>query len=335
MPIVRKEDKQIKKITVFNVNLSCVIDEATNRIACEQCEKFFDCTEQSKWQIYNHGRLALARRKMASIRYKIAVVGGKGGVGKTMLAVNIAAGLAKRGKRVAVLDCDYDGSSVPRMLNIADKKLYAGRQGIEPVEAILGIKVISMGNLKHDNDIVTWYTDSRRGATEEFITHVNYGELDYLIVDLPPGTSADTVNSMIFIPDMSGVLLVTVPSEVSQGVALRAATICGKGGVAGVGVVENMSGHVCRNCGHHTDIYALGGGEKLAEATGLPLIGKIPVDGYVAKACDEGIPLVVSYPASQAAHVTESVIDKIEEAMLAKRRDLSHLDKNYGKRAWW
>jgi ATP-binding protein involved in chromosome partitioning len=335
LAIIRKKSEKIKKITSFNVNLSCVIDEISNRIACEKCEKFFDCKEESKWDIYKHGRLALAKRKMSTIKYKIAGVGGKGGVGKTMLAVNIAAGLAKRGNRVAILDSDYDGSSVPRMLGIEEEKLYMGKDGIEPVEALMGIKVVSMGNMKNDNDIVTWYSDSRRSATEEFITHVNYGELDYLIVDLPPGTSADTVNSMMFIPDMTGVVFITVPSEVSQGVALRAATICGKGGVKGIGIVENMSGHVCRFCSHQTEIYSTGGGEKLSQETGIPLIGKIPVEGYVGKACDEGKPFVVAYPESEAAKMMEKTIDTIEKEVLTSRRDLSHLNKDFGKRSWW
>ena len=335
MAIIRKETKKIKKITSFNVNLSCVIDEESNRIACDRCEKFFDCKEQSKWEIYKHGRLALAKQKMASIKYKIAIVGGKGGVGKTMLAVNIAAGLAKRGNRVAILDSDYDGSSVPRMLGIGDQKLYMGPKGIEPVKALLGIKVVSMGNMRNDNDIVTFYTDSRRGATEEFITHVNYGDLDYLIVDLPPGTSADTVNSMLFIPDMTGIIFVTVPSEVSQGVALRAATICGKGGVKGIGIIENMSGHVCRFCSHRSEIYSTGGGEKFAEATKIPLIGKLPVEGYVGKACDQGVPFVVAYPESASAQIMEKVIDQIEKDVLSTQRDLTHLNNDYGKRSWW
>jgi ATP-binding protein involved in chromosome partitioning len=333
--VTHKESKKIKGITSFNVNLSCVVDDETNRISCEKCEKFFDCNDENKWSVYNYGRLALAKRKMALIKYKIAIVGGKGGVGKTMLAVNIAAGLAQRGKKVAILDSDYDGSSVPRMLGINDKKLYLGKNGINPVEGPLGIKVVSMGNLKSSDEIVTWYTDSRRSATEEFITHVDYGELDYLLVDLPAGTSADTVNSMMFIPDMTGVVLITVPSEVSQGVALRAATICGKAGVTALGIVENMSGHVCRFCGNHSDIYSTGGGEKLAEATGVSLIGKIPIDGYLGKSGDEGLPVVVAYPESPSARELNKIVDQIEMGVTSTQRDLAHLHQSFRKRTWW
>lgn len=334
MPIVQKQVSDIKKISSFNVNLSCVIDERHNRLACERCEKFFDCGEERKWEIYRYGRLALAKQKMAAIKHKVAIVGGKGGVGKSMLTVNLAAALAKRGNSVCVLDFDFDGSSVPKMLGIVGQTLRLGRNGIEPAVGAGGVKAVSAGLLA-DKDMVTWFTDTRRAATEEFITHVDFGVLDYLVVDLPPGTSAETVNTMLFIPDLSGVVLITVPSEVSQGVALRAATVCGKGKVPALGVVENMSGHICPHCGHHSNPYSAGGGAKLAEILGVPLIGQIPIEGVVAKACDEGVPFVLAYPESRAAREMERIADAVAEGAVKNRRSLDHLTSSFARRSWW
>ena len=336
MAVIRKESKQIREVSSFNVNLSCAIDPAKNRIACERCEKFFGCGDERKWQIYSEGRLKLARERMAKIKYKIAIVGGKGGVGKTMFTVNLAMGLAMRKYKVAILDSDYDGSSVPVMLGVTDKKLVIGENGaIDPVVGPEGIKIVSMGNLGKQGEIVTWYSDTRRGATEEFITHVNYGECDFLIVDLPPGTSADTVNSMLFIPDMTGVVFITVPSEVSQDVASRAANLCQTAKVQGLGIIENMSGYVCRSCHHRSELYASGGGDKLSRDTGVPLIGRLPVDGYIGRACDEGNPFVRTYPESPGAKTMEEIIDRLLESIQNTSRDLSHLDQKAKGLSWW
>lgn len=334
MAIIRKESKKIKDITGFNVNLSCVVDSGNRRMACEKCEKFFSCKDENKWEVYKAGRLGLARQRMAQIKYKIAIVGGKGGVGKTMLAVNLAAGLAMRGFKVAILDSDYDGSSVPRMLGLVGKQLSVGERGIEPLMGACGIKVISMSNIV-EGKMVTLYTDTRRGVTEEFITHVNYGECDFLIVDLPPGTSADTVNSMLFIPDMTGTIFITVPSEVSQGIAFRAVNICKTAQVPSLGIVENMSGHMCSFCNHISNIFATGGGEKLSSDTSIPLIGKIPIDGYVAKACDEGTPFVQAYVDCPATKAMEEITDKVLKDVETVSRDLSYLDRGSKSKGWW
>lgn len=298
----------------FNVDFSCPVNEFGG-IMCDKCERFFDCQSPRKWEIYNAGRMGLVKQKMGKIRHKIATVGGKGGVGKTTVSVNLAMELALRGYKVSILDSDYDGSCVPKMLGTVGQRLKIGDQGVIPVEGPLGIQVISMGNVVEKDQIVTWYTDLRRSATEEFLSHVDYGERDFLVVDLPPGTSADSVNLMEFIPDIDGAVVVTIPSEVSQGIAFKAAMLCKKARVKIFGVVENMSGHICRHCGHKNDILASGGGESLARQIEAPFLGKIPLDGSLSRTADEGIPFVEAFPESEAAKATRIITDQILESL--------------------
>jgi len=305
---------KVWKIHALNVDFSCPVNEY-GEICCDRCERFFDCRSEKKWEIYNESRMRLAREKMARIRHKLVIVGGKGGVGKTTVSVNLALDLALRGFKVSILDSDFDGSCVPKMLGVTDKKLKLGRDGIVPVEGPYGIQVVSMGNVVEKDQVVTWYTDLRRGATEEFLAHVQYGERDFLLVDLPPGTSADSVNTMEFIPDLTGAIVVTVPSEVSQGIALKATLLCKKANVRVLGIIENMSGHVCRFCGHKNDILTRGGGERLAQETGVPFLGRIPLDGSLSKAADEGIPFIEAFPQSEAALSTRAITDKILQAI--------------------
>ncbi|OGW18165.1 MAG: hypothetical protein A3G93_12300 [Nitrospinae bacterium RIFCSPLOWO2_12_FULL_45_22] len=259
--------------------------------------------------------MGLVKEKMKRIKHKIAIVGGKGGVGKTTVSVNFSMDLALRGYRVSILDSDFDGSCVPKMLGTVGERLKIGNKGVIPVEGPLGIQIISMGNVVEKDQVITWYTDLRRGATEEFLSHVDYGERDFLIIDLPPGTSADSVNTMEFIPDIDGALVVTIPSVVSQGIALKAALLCKKANVRILGVVENMSGHICRFCGHKNDILASGGGESLARQLEAPFLGKIPLDGSLSKTADEGIPFVKAFPETEAAKATKIITDKVLESI--------------------
>ena len=309
-----KEADRVWKVLGFNVDFSCQVNEF-GAIKCDRCERFFTCKSPTKWQIYNEGRMGLVKQKMSKIKHKIAIVGGKGGVGKSTVAVNMAMDLAIRGYKVSILDSDFDGSCVPKMMGVEGSKLKIGNSGVIPVDGPLGIQVISMANVVKKDQVVTWYTDLRRGATEEFLSHVDYGERDFLVIDLPPGTSADSVNTMEFIPDLDGSVVVTVPSEVSQGIALKALLLCKQANVKVLGVIENMSGHVCRFCGHKNDILASGGGESLASQAGVPFLGKIPLDSSLSKTADEGMPFVKAFPDSEAAKATKIIIDKVLESI--------------------
>lgn len=307
-----KDEK--RGIISINVDLNC-------DLKCESCERFFKCKNEEKLKIFDRRRMSRARETMANIRHKIAICAGKGGVGKSTLTVNLTAALAMRGRHVAILDQDLDGPCVPRMLGVLDKKLTLGRKGIIPVVGLLGIKIISMALIRSEEDTTTWFHELRRNATEEFIAHVEYGPLDYLLIDLPPGTSSDAVNIMEYIPDLDGMIIVTNPTLVSQIVARRATLMAIEGGVKVLGIIENMSGFVCPGCDEVYHIMKKGGGEKLAEEFDVPFLGRIPLDPIISRMSDTGDPYVHKFPDSRPAKVTTAMVDRIEEMVGWKKKE--------------
>jgi ATP-binding protein involved in chromosome partitioning len=256
-------------------------------------------------------RLGRARTAMAKIKHKIAVLAGKGGVGKSMATSVIGVALAMRGHNVCILDQDFDGPCIHKMMGVAGKPLTMGKKGIIPVEGPLRIKVISMGNVIKDDEALTWFHQMRRNATEELLCHVDYGEADYLLIDLPPGTSSDSVNIMQYVPDLDGAVVVTIPAKVSQVIAKKATKLCQQAGVRVLGVVENMSGYVCPECGKSYDILQSGGGELLADECDVPFLGKIPLDPRVSDANDSGVSFIVSHPDCESAKATLQIVDGI------------------------
>jgi len=296
------------EIIAMNVDMTC--DQN-----CLSCERFFDCDNPVKEKVYDRSRMARVRTRMANIRHKIAVIAGKGGVGKSLCAANIAAELAKRGRKVGLLDNDYDGPCIPKMFGVRNKRLVMTKEGIRPVEGHLGVKVISMGLITPEEDSLTWYHELRRNATEEFFGHVNFGELDYLILDLPPGTSSDAINMMLYLPDLDGVVPVTMPMKISQIVVKKAILLTQKAKFKVLGVIENMSGFACPKCGDEFDILLGGGGEMLAQETNVPFLGKIPIDPVLSQASDEGMPFVLSHPESPSTKAMQRIVDQLEESV--------------------
>ncbi|MDO8723184.1 MAG: P-loop NTPase [Syntrophales bacterium] len=295
-----------KAVLKLNIDFEC-------DFKCESCEKFFDCDHPEKMKIYNRRRMSLAKKTMAKIKHKIAVVGGKGGTGKSTMSCNLAMALAMMGYKVSILDQDLDGASVPKMFGVMGKKLQIGPKGIVPVKALNGVEVISMGFVQEENEVITMFHEMRRGTTEEFLAHVDYGERDYLIIDLPPGTSSDSVNLLQYIPDLDGVVVVTVPPRVSQLAARKAILLAQKAGANVLGVVENMSGYICPDCGEQYDIMLAGGGEKLARDTGVPFLCRIPLHPELSEACDAGIPYVYKYPDNPASKIVRELAKTIDE----------------------
>jgi ATP-binding protein involved in chromosome partitioning len=309
-------EKMKKGIRELQVDMSCSFH-------CEACEKFFKCKSPEKLKIFERRRMARVMKVMSRIKHKVAICAGKGGVGKSMFTVNFAAILAQRGNSVAVLDQDLDGPCIPKMLGLTDKKMTMGDYGIEPVEGLYGMKVVSLGFVTTDVDIVNWFQEKRRNATEEFLSHVDYGDLDYLVIDLPPGTSSDAVNLMEYIPDLDGMVVVTNPTRISQGVARRATIMAIEAGVNILGIIENMSGFVCPQCGREVDVMEQGGGKMLAEELDVPYLGHIPLDPRASSCSDKGVPYVVEHPDSPASTTTvaaaELMLENIEK--FHKERD--------------
>jgi Mrp family chromosome partitioning ATPase len=306
-------DQQTFEIIKMNVDNSC-------DFVCESCERYFGCTLPEKIDLADHGRMDIAARKMSRIRNKICVLSGKGGVGKTTCSTNLAVQLQMRGNDVCVLDSDFDSPSVPRMMGVLDAPLMAGRDGIIPVETKLGVKVMSVGLLLEDAEVVTWFADMRRNATEEFCANVAYGELDYLIIDLPAGTGVETVSVMQYIRDLTGAIIVTMASKVAQATARRAATLCRDGGVPILGVIENMSGYHCPSCGDIAAVLLSGAGQELAEELGVPFLGRVPLHQAVSLGSDEGMPISASAPDSEAAQAFSRVAEHLEATLRSASR---------------
>lgn len=280
------QDQSVRSI---NVDSSCDGN-------CEDCEKYFVCSLPQRKQNLFVGRLAKIPKNLEGVKHKILVIGGKGGVGKTLLAANLATALAMLGRRVAILDQVFDGPCIPRMMGVEGQGIQLDGDMLVPVEALLNILVVSMGLILDEEDVITWFADMKKNATEELLSMVRYGERDYLIIDVPAGTSADTTNALKFVPELDGALIVTIPSQVSQAVAYKAGMLCRQAKLEIFGVIENTSGFTCSACGQKVNIFQEGGGRKLSELLGVPLLMEIPMDRRVADSADEGDPFVHKYP---------------------------------------
>jgi ATP-binding protein involved in chromosome partitioning len=302
--------------TVLKINVDLNCDHR-----CERCEKFFECEDDIKWKIYGRRRMARAARVMKKIKYKVAVGGGKGGVGKSTTTANLAVALAMQGYKVSVLDQDFDGSTIPKLFGVEGKKIKLGEKGLKPVEGILGIQMVSLGLIQKESEVVTMFHDMRRGTTEEFLSHVDYGERDFLLVDLPPGTSSDAVNLMQYIPDLNGLVVVTIPPYVSQLAARKACLIAMKAETPVLGIIENMSGYICAHCSSEFDVLQRGGGERLAEELKVPFLGRIPLHKDLSEASDMGVPFVYKYPDNPGSIRMTEVANNLVEILKKQKSD--------------
>ncbi len=228
----------------------------------------------------------------------IAVASGKGGVGKSSVTVNLACALAAEGHRVGVLDVDVWGFSVPRMMGVSGHKLTGYDSLAYPVQSH-GVKLISMGFVVEEETPVIWRGPMLHKAVQQFLGDVYWGELDFLLADLPPGTGDVSISMAQFLPGAQ-MLVVTTPQEAARKVAERAGKMAGQVRQTVVGVVENMSYFVCPHCGDRTSVFGEGGGKLAAETLGVPLLGEIPLMPELREGGDAGTPIVVSHPDSAA-----------------------------------
>jgi ATP-binding protein involved in chromosome partitioning len=238
------------------------------------------------------------RQSVPGVKNVIAVGAGKGGVGKTTVAVNLAVALAKCGSKVGIMDADIYGPNVPIMLGMRSQLTNDG-QKIVPAEKY-GLQVISMGFLTADDAPIIWRGPMLHGALQQFFREVRWVDLDYLVVDLPPGTG-DVALSLSQTVPVAGAIIVTTPQQVSLADSRRAAAMYRKLNIPPLGIIENMSYFVCPECRHEADIFGHGGGEKMALELGLPFIGRIPIYQPIREGSDVGVPLMISEPESPAA----------------------------------
>ncbi len=232
------------------------------------------------------------QERLQKIKHKIIVLSGKGGVGKSTVAVNLAVALLAAGRRVGLLDVDIHGPSIPKMLHLENTRVEATPEAILPVEKD-GLKVMSIGFLIQDpDDAVIWRGPMKMGVIEQFLKDVEWGALDYLIIDSPPGTGDEPLSVCQLVRDPDGAVIVTTPQDVATSDVRRSITFCRRLGLPVLGVVENMSGFVCPKCGAVTNIFKTGGGARMAQDMGVPFLGRIPLDRAVDEAGDAGRPFV-------------------------------------------
>jgi ATP-binding protein involved in chromosome partitioning len=256
------------------------------------------------------------RFRMSKIKHKIAVISGKGGVGKSTVTVNLAVAFALHGKRVGILDADIHGPSVPRLLGLTGQQVKVGPPGAFPVTGPLGMKVISIDFFLPEERLPTiWRGPLKMRAIRQFLSDIVWGELDILFIDLPPGTGDEPLSIAQLLPEMDGVIIVTMPSELSRAVVKKAITFAQRMGMPTVGVVENMSGFVCPTCGDKIDIFQSGGGEKMAKEAGVPFLGSIPIDPKVSVDSDKGKPFVIEHADSPAAKAFIEIVKKVEACL--------------------
>ena len=270
------------------------------------------------------------RRRMAPIKHKLVVMSGKGGVGKSMTTVNLALGLARRGHRVGVLDVDLNGPCVTAMLGMGDARLTIGPDGAVPPEGPLGIKVASLSFLVKPSEPVRWKGPmdlspvwlglQEMQVVRELLSDVVWGELDYLLADLPPGAAADKPPVIAgLIPDLAGALFVTTPSEVATEVVHKSVGYAQDLGIRVLGVIENMSGYRCPSCDVRHPLFP-GDSQTLCDALDLPLLGRVPFDPALVQTFDRGEPLL------DVEHPTVKLYDEITgrvEALIDFRRLLA------------
>ncbi len=272
-------------------------------------------------QVYEEERKRL-RIRMSKIRHKIAVISGKGGVGKSTVTVNLAMAFAMHGyaNSVGILDADITGPCVPKIIGLHGRRLQAGPAGVFPAMGPLGIRVASMDFvLPSEESPVIWRGPLKMKAITQFLSDIVWGTLDFLFIDLPPGTGDEALSVMQLIPEMDGVVIVTIPSEVSQIVVKKAVTFSRQLNIPVIGVLENMSGFVCPKCGTEVDIFKAGGGKEIAENLKVPFLGKIPIDPKICEASDKGLPFIIEHANSPATKAFMTIVKKIEGFLKTER----------------
>jgi ATP-binding protein involved in chromosome partitioning len=252
---------------------------------------------------------AQIRQRMARIQCKILVLSGKGGVGKSTVAVNLALSLSLAGKRTGLLDIDIHGPSVPKILNLEGKIVGGRPDAIQPVELGAHLKVMSIGFLLSSaTDAVIWRGPRKYHMVKQFLKDVAWGELDFLIIDSPPGTGDEPLAIIQLLEKADGAVVVTTPQEVALSDVRRGITFCRRLDLPVLGVLENMSGFICPRCGQRTDIFKSGGGARMAIAMNVPFLGRIPIDPQIVEACDAGQPYIEKYRQSQAAQAFRAAV---------------------------
>ena len=261
--------------------------------------------------------------RLSTVANVVAVMSGKGGVGKSTVTANLAAVLAGRGLSVGILDADINSSSIARITGVLGSEIRHGAAGVVPAVAEPGIKVMSVDlflsadgepvlwDAPTQRDAFTWRTMMEMAALREFLSDTEWGTLDFLLIDLPPGTDR-LPNIADLVPQLAGSIVVTIPSEISQFVVQKAISMAESvTGAPIIGIVENMASHVCAHCGHEQELFPDGNVEQMAYRLGVPYLARVPFDRRMAVSADRGVPFVVASAESPAVGAFEKIADRV------------------------
>ncbi|HOJ72224.1 MAG TPA: iron-sulfur cluster carrier protein MrpORP [Syntrophorhabdaceae bacterium] len=255
---------------------------------------------------------ALLQNKLDKIRHTFIVLSGKGGVGKSTVAVNLALSLSLRGMRTGILDVDIHGPSVPKLLGLTGMRVGVSGEEIIPLELYGHIKVVSMGLLISGNEqAVIWRGPLKASVIRQFVQNVAWGELDALVVDCPPGTGDEPLSIAQLVGKKASAIIVTTPQLVATIDVEKCITFCRQLELPIAGIIENMSGFVCPHCGKEVDIFSSGGGQNLAMAYNIPFLGSIPLDPDIVKSGDAEQPYIYLYSKTKTAQRFEEIVDRI------------------------
>ena len=269
---------------------------------------------------HKHGPI---RDAMAHVNYKIAIISGKGGVGKTSVVVNLAAAMRKKDMVVGIFDADVHGPSVPKMVGVKTemRDILHGSHGIDPVETEHGLKIMSVGLIwPADSTPVMWRGQYKARVLRQFLSSIKWHEMDFLFVDLPPGTGDESITIMKSIPDLDGMVVVTTPQEISTIVCSKAINAAKELNAPILGLIENMNAYQCPDCGRMEHFFGKDKGERLARTFDIPFLGGIPLDGQYSEAADTGVPIVFKYPESLTARAMMKIADKLMDRLPEKEK---------------
>ena len=277
--------------------------------SCSSCSSADGCSAEEKQK--QEEKVLQAR--LSNIKHRIAVMSGKGGVGKSTVAVSLAVTLANQGHKVGLLDADIHGPNLPKMLGLDNKRLQAGADGIIPEPVMDNLAVVSMAFLLENPDNpVVWRGPLKHTVIRQFVADVQWGELDYLIIDLPPGTGDEPLSVAQVIKPMDGSVIVTTPQDVALLDSRKSVVFSQQIEVPVLGIVENMSGFSCPHCGEAIDLFKQGGGRKAAVDLKVPFLGAVPLDPQVVVQGDAGKPFVAAFPETPAAKAFTEIAAAME-----------------------
>jgi ATP-binding protein involved in chromosome partitioning len=313
---VKTENPEIPRRLESEIKLA--LKERYPRFAAEvQFEKFQPApTGPAARPAPGQGESPFRQKAVEGVRHLIAVGSGKGGVGKSTVAVNLAAALSKKGRRVGIMDADVYGPSLPLMMGVSERPTVTDKNKIAPLDA-QGMKLMSMGFLVDEDSPIIWRGLMVMKLIDQFLKDVDWGELDYLVIDLPPGTG-DTQLTLVQHTMLSGAVIVSTPQDLALVDAVKAAQMFRKVDVPILGLVENMSHYRCPECGHEEAIFGSGGVEREAGRLNIPLIGRIPLNPVIREGGDTGKPVVLAHPDSPEARAFLETAARVEERLASE-----------------